>query len=116
MLVILDYSNTIFRTDLEVTAGSPNDGKDRSAWGDTAEEQAVNIVASETTPSLVDYSRKHATVYLFHNIHSGSYTFKLHQSFKKGRGGCQSAINLKIKTWEAGKSDNHLQKGGILGE
>jgi hypothetical protein len=38
MLVILDYSNTIFRTDLEVTAGSPNDGKDRSAWGDTAEE------------------------------------------------------------------------------
>ena len=94
MLVVLDYSNTFFRADLEVMAGSPNDGKDRSSWGDSEEEAAVNIVASETTPALVDYSRKFATVYLFHNIHSGSYTFKLHQSFKKGRGGCQSAVNL----------------------
>jgi hypothetical protein len=35
MLVILDYSNTFFRADLEVTAGTPNDGKDRSSWGET---------------------------------------------------------------------------------
>jgi hypothetical protein len=75
---MLDYSNTFFRTDLEVMVGSPNDGKDRSSWGETLEEQEVNIVASDTSPSLVDYSNKFATIYLFHNIHPGSYTFKIH--------------------------------------
>jgi hypothetical protein len=72
-------------------------------------------VASETTPSLVDFSNKFATTYLFHNIHPGKYEFKIHQSFKKGRGACQSSVNLMVKTWEAGQSDLHLKEGHING-
>lgn len=105
MEVTIDYSGSFFKTDLAITADSPNDGKQRT-FGDEATE-IMNIVAAETSPSLVDFSRKDSTTYLFKGIHSGSYIFKLHQSFKKTKS-CQATVAVTIRTWESGKSDIHL--------
>lgn len=85
----MDYSGSFFRTDLEVTVEIPTSDSN----SDEA-VKAMNIVAAESSPALVDFSRKDATVYLFKNVHAGGYTFKLHQSFKKGRGSCQAAVAI----------------------
>ena len=54
-------------------------------------------------------------MYFFSNIHSGKYTFKIRESFKKGKGSCQSAVTISIKTWPLGQSHESLLKGSIRG-
>jgi hypothetical protein len=79
MLVVLDYSGSFYRPDLEVIVGE--EGKPSS--GDSEQDAAFKLVAGESTPEVVDFSRKDATVFLFKGMHSGHYTFKLRESFKK---------------------------------
>lgn len=98
MLVVIDYSGSFYRPDIDVILGEiKSDGKQHSE-----EEQAFELGAGETIPTVVDFSRKDATVYFFSNIHSGKYTFKIRESFKKSKGSCQSAVTLSIQTWPEG--------------
>lgn len=54
-------------------------------------------------------------MYFFSNIHSGKYTFKIRESFKKGKGSCQSAITITVQTWPQGQSHEKLYKGSLKG-
>lgn len=89
MVVVVDYSGSFYRPDVDVILGEPKSKGDE-------EEQALAISATESTPQDVEFSRKDATVYFFRGIHSGKYTFRIRESFKKKKGSCQSAINLSI--------------------
>ena len=113
MMVVLDYSSSFHRPDLEVILAAVTSDQSTSARG-SEEEQAKHIAAGASVPEIVDFSRKDATVYLFKMIHSGSYTFRVRERFKKNTE-CQSAVTLTIRTWSAGKSHEHLVKGGIVG-
>lgn len=73
MLVTLDYSSTIFKPWLTIEGDTfTSDNKADKA----AKLQA--LIAGETSPELVDFSRKDAVVYLFRNIHAGNYKFNIH--------------------------------------
>ena len=66
MLVVLDYSGSFYRPDLEVIKGAPS-----ASSSDNETAEALNFAAGESTPEVVDFSRKDATVFLFKAVHSG---------------------------------------------
>lgn len=75
--LVLDYSASFYAPDLTLVAGQKAKPKN---YGDLSEEEReeVQLITSETTPTLIGHNRKMATTYLFVNIVPGTYDVMIH--------------------------------------
>ena len=103
--VILDYSDAFYRAELTLrtvigeptrTSATSSQQKGRSDGADDADQRRAVM------PSSLDFSKKHAVVYLFTDIPGGAYELKLKQRFKES--GCGSPVAATVRTWKAASS------------
>lgn len=73
----------------------------------------MQLITSETSPTLVGHNRKMATTYLFVNIVPGTYDVILHQRFKNKD--TISPVTLSFRAWPAGASAAEFERGGMQG-
>jgi len=109
----LDYSAAFYRADLVLTVVAPSGHPERHRDAAGDEAAVLKLIATETTPTSIDFTRKHATTYLFTNIVAGKYEVSVHQRFKAKT--CRSPVTLSYRSWEAGASAVTLERGGLSG-
>lgn len=76
---------------------------------------AAAEVRRDVAPGSVEYSKKHATTYIFTDIPAGNYLLKLRQRFKK-KDGCGSPITAMVKAWKAASTTVSIERPGIAGQ
>lgn len=72
LTVTLDYSDSFFRTELALRAGSGDSASPTGANSESDAAAAVDLM-QEVAPGTVDFSRKHATTYHFTDLAPGAY-------------------------------------------
>jgi hypothetical protein len=77
------------------------------------EQEEVQLITSESTPTLIGHNMKQATNYLFVNILSGTYEIRIHQRFKPKE--TISPVSLSYRSWPAGASSATFERGGMQG-
>lgn len=111
--LVLDYSASFYPADLILTASSRAKSKVSSKELSEEEVEEIQLITSETTPTLINFNRKQATTYLFVNILPGTYELTLHQRFKPKD--TPSPVSLSYRAWAAGASSVTLERGGMSG-
>lgn len=74
----LDFSGAFYRPDAALTVMDTASPESRQGEGEEEAASALRLIAQETSPTSVDFSRKHATTYLYTNILAGRYVLRLH--------------------------------------
>lgn len=97
----MDYSTSFYPPDLTLVAGMTKQPSGNSEMSEEVIEE-VQLITSETSPTMIGFNRKMSTTYLFVNIIPGTYDIIIHQRFKTKD--TVSPITFSYRSWPAGAS------------